>query len=73
MPDEQRETIVAHLWGGLTFEQIGDFCGLHKVKVEAIADDDIKVPVRNPITDGYITQEDLDRAEHQERRARRRR
>jgi len=46
----------------LTFEQIGDFTGLHKVKVEAIADGDIKVPVRNPITDGYITQEDLDRA-----------
>jgi len=46
----------------LTFEQIGDFCGLHKVKVEAIADGDIKVPVRNPISDGYITQEDLDRA-----------
>jgi hypothetical protein len=46
----------------LTFEQIGDFCGLHKVKVEAIADGDIKVPVRNPINDGYITQEDLDRS-----------
>jgi RNA polymerase sigma-70 factor (ECF subfamily) len=24
LPDEQREAIVAHLWGGLTFEQIGD-------------------------------------------------
>jgi len=44
----------------LTFEQIGDFCGLHKVKVEAIADGDIKVPARNPVNDGYITQEDLD-------------
>lgn len=44
----------------LTFEQIGDFTGLHKVKVEAIADGDIKVPARNPINDGYITQEDLD-------------
>lgn len=46
----------------LTFEQIGDFCGLHKVKVQAIADGDIIVPARNPINDGYITQEDLDRA-----------
>lgn len=46
----------------LTFEQIGDFCGLHKVKVAAIADGDIKVPARNPINDGYITQEDLDNA-----------
>jgi len=24
LPLEQRETIVAHLWGGLTFEQIGE-------------------------------------------------
>ena len=28
LPLEQREVIVAHLWGGLTFEQIGDFVGL---------------------------------------------
>jgi DNA-directed RNA polymerase specialized sigma24 family protein len=24
LPVEQREVIVAHLWGGLTFEQIGE-------------------------------------------------
>ena len=46
----------------LTFEQIGDFCGLHKVKVEAIADGDISVPARNPIDDGYITAQDLEAA-----------
>jgi|SRR5579884_380894 len=28
LPDEQRETIVAHLWGGLTFEQIGALSGV---------------------------------------------
>jgi RNA polymerase sigma-70 factor (ECF subfamily) len=28
LPLEQRETIVAHLWGGLTFEQIGDLCAV---------------------------------------------
>ena len=28
LPLEQRETIVAHLWGGLTFEQIGALCGV---------------------------------------------
>ena len=28
LPDEQRETIVAHLWGGLTFEQIGELTGV---------------------------------------------
>lgn len=27
LPLEQRETIVAHLWGGLTFEQIGSLVG----------------------------------------------
>jgi RNA polymerase sigma-70 factor (ECF subfamily) len=27
LPIEQREAIVAHLWGALTFEQIGDLAG----------------------------------------------
>jgi RNA polymerase sigma-70 factor (ECF subfamily) len=27
LPLEQREAIVAHLWGGLTFEQIGEVAG----------------------------------------------
>jgi RNA polymerase sigma-70 factor (ECF subfamily) len=27
LPGEQREAIVAHLWGGLTFEQIGELAG----------------------------------------------
>lgn len=27
LPLEQREVIVAHLWGGLTFDQIGDVTG----------------------------------------------
>jgi RNA polymerase sigma-70 factor (ECF subfamily) len=27
LPGEQRETIVAHLWGGLTFEQVGELTG----------------------------------------------
>ena len=27
LPLEQREVIVAHLWGGLTFEQIGELSG----------------------------------------------
>lgn len=28
LPIEQRETLVAHLWGGLTFEQIGELTGI---------------------------------------------
>lgn len=27
LPDKQREAIVAHLWGGLSFEEIGDVSG----------------------------------------------
>jgi RNA polymerase sigma-70 factor (ECF subfamily) len=27
LPPEQREVIVAHLWGGLTFEQVGSLIG----------------------------------------------
>ena len=27
LPPEQREAIVAHLWGGLTFDQIGELTG----------------------------------------------
>ena len=27
LPPEQREVIVAHLWGGLTFEQVGELSG----------------------------------------------
>ena len=27
LPPEQREVIVAHLWGGLTFEQVGVLAG----------------------------------------------
>lgn len=28
LPLKQRETLVAHLWGGLTFEQIGELTGV---------------------------------------------
>lgn len=28
LPTEQREVIVAHLWGGMTFKEIGQFVGI---------------------------------------------
>jgi RNA polymerase sigma-70 factor (ECF subfamily) len=28
LPLDQRETMVAHLWGGLTFEQVGELTGV---------------------------------------------
>jgi RNA polymerase sigma-70 factor (ECF subfamily) len=42
LPLEQREVIVAHLWGGLTFEQIGQVAGnssstAHRLYVAGLA------------------------------------
>ena len=43
LPVELRETVVAHLWGGLTFEQIGELTGVssstaHRRYLQALAD-----------------------------------
>ena len=47
----------------LTFEQIAEFCGLHKLEVHAIADDEVAMGIQglDPITGGELTQEELDR------------
>lgn len=46
----------------LTFQQIADFCGLHRLEVEALADEeDVSVQEINPITNGQLTQEEIDR------------
>ena len=41
----------------LTFEQIGDFCGLHALEIQAIADGEIAIGImgRDPITTGELT------------------
>jgi RNA polymerase sigma-70 factor (ECF subfamily) len=41
LPPEQRETVVSHLWGGLTFEQVGELTGVsssmaHRRYLEAL-------------------------------------
>jgi hypothetical protein len=48
----------------LTFEQVADFTGLHKVQVEAIADEEVGVGIvgRDPVKNGETTQEELDKA-----------
>jgi uncharacterized protein len=45
----------------LTFEQIADFCGLHALEVQAIADGDVLVGAINfdPIAQGQISKEDV--------------
>lgn len=47
----------------LTFKQIADFCGMHELEVEGIADGDVASGVEgeNPIDNGQLTQEELDR------------
>ncbi len=50
---------------GLTFEQIADFTGLHRLEVKGIADGDVAAGVRgaDPIAAGQLTREELDKAE----------
>ena len=48
----------------MTFEQIADFCGLHPLEVKGIADGEVARDIRgaDPITNGQLTREELDRA-----------
>lgn len=47
----------------LTFEQIGDFCGLHPLEVQAIADGEVAQGIvgQSPVASGQVTQAELDR------------
>lgn len=49
----------------LTFEQIADFCGLHPLEVRGIADGDVARDIRgaDPLVNGQLTREELDRAQ----------
>lgn len=49
----------------MTFEQIAAFCGLHPLEVEAIADGEAARDIRgaDPIANGQLTREDIDRAQ----------
>ncbi|BDX00802.1 DUF1013 domain-containing protein [Maricaulis maris] len=49
----------------LTFDQIADFCGLHPLEVKGIADGDVAVGVRgaDPISNGQLTREEIQKAE----------
>lgn len=50
----------------LTFDQIADFCGLHPLEVKGIADGDVAVGVRgaDPISNGQLTREEIEKAEN---------
>lgn len=49
----------------LTFEQVGDFCGLHKLEVQAIADGEVATGIigLDPVMNGQLTAEEVKRCE----------
>lgn len=49
----------------LSFEQIADFCGMHSLEVQAIADGEVAVGMvgRDPISHGELTKEEITRCE----------
>ena len=47
----------------LTFEQISEFCCLHLLEVQAMADGDINIRGISPIDQGQLTQEEIDRCQ----------
>ncbi len=53
---------------GLTFPQIADFCGLHVLEVQGIADETVgtKVMGRDPIKAGELTEAEIKRCEANE-------
>ena len=46
----------------LTFEQIAEFCGLHALEVQAIADEEVAIGMqgRDPIAAGELQQEEIE-------------
>ena len=47
----------------LTFNQISDFCGLHPLEVQSIADGEASIGMvgYDPITNGQLTKEEIER------------
>lgn len=63
MPRATAVWLVANT--SLSFEQIAEFCGLHQLEVQAIADEEVAVGMHglDPVANGQLTQEELDRAQ----------
>ncbi|MGE0047102.1 MAG: DUF1013 domain-containing protein [Hyphomonadaceae bacterium] len=49
----------------LAFDQIADFCGLHPLEVQGIANEDVAKGIRgvDPIAGGFLSREEIDKAE----------
>ena len=52
----------------LSFNQISEFCGLHELEVQGIADGEVAVGMRgyDPIDNNQLTKEEIDRCEKDE-------
>jgi uncharacterized protein len=50
---------------GLTFEQIADFCGLHPLEVQGIADGEVGAGIRglDPVAGGQLTRDEIERCQ----------
>ena len=50
---------------GLTFRQIGAFCGLHELEVQSIADDEVATGMvgYDPVVNGQLTKQEIERCE----------
>ena len=53
---------------GLTFKQIAEFCGIHELEVQGIADGDVAVGMRgyDPIDNNQLTKDEIERCEGDE-------
>jgi hypothetical protein len=49
----------------LTFEQIADFCGMHELEIQAIADGEVAIGITglDPLANGQLSQAELDRCQ----------
>jgi len=49
----------------LTFEQIAEFCGVHPLEVQAIADGEVAIGIvgLDPVANGQVTREEIQRCE----------
>lgn len=52
----------------LSFEQIADFCGMHSLEVQAIADGEVAIGIvgLDPVANGQLTREEIERCEKNE-------
>src|ERR1700744_4710152 len=63
MPKATAVWLIDHT--NLTFDQISEFCGLHKLEVQAIADGEVAIGIVgfDPVYNNQLSQEEITRCE----------